>query len=173
MIPDYMRPFTNHLWQSTLFALAVWVIMLALQKNRAAVRHRLWLAASVKFLVPFSVLASIGSHFQWQTTSVAPPLPLTMIVASIGQPFRHRVQPAYQPVQLPRRRPVGFLPFSSPSGCVALRPVFYGGSSAGGSPPSGAPCVAFEFQWTPSGDVRSRAFRTRSVRNLQARPAAA
>jgi bla regulator protein blaR1 len=87
MIPDYMRPFADHLWQSTLFAIAVWVIMLALQRNRAAVRHRLWLAASVKFLVPFSVLASIGSHFQWQTTSVAPPLPLSMMVETISQPF--------------------------------------------------------------------------------------
>ena len=43
-----------HLWQSTLVIGVVWLMTLALRGNRAHVRHRLWLAASVKFLVPFS-----------------------------------------------------------------------------------------------------------------------
>jgi hypothetical protein len=38
---DDLIPFANHLWQSTVFVLAVWLVTLALQKNRAAVRHRL------------------------------------------------------------------------------------------------------------------------------------
>ena len=87
MIPDYMLPFANHLWQSTIFVIAVWAIVLMLRKNRAAVRHRLWLAASVKFLVPFSFLAGIGSYFQWQTPSVTPPHSVSMIVETISQPF--------------------------------------------------------------------------------------
>jgi len=87
VIPDYMLPFANHLWQSTIFVIAVWAIVLMLRKNRAAVRHRLWLAASVKFLVPFSFLAGIGSHFQWQTPSVTPPHSVSMIVETISQPF--------------------------------------------------------------------------------------
>src|SRR5207248_3741924 len=43
----------NHLWQSTLFVAAVGLAALALRRNSASVRHTLWLAASVKFLVPF------------------------------------------------------------------------------------------------------------------------
>ena len=51
----------NHLWQSTLFCCVVALLMRMLRRNRAALRHGLWLAASVKFLVPFSLLVSIGS----------------------------------------------------------------------------------------------------------------
>lgn len=87
MIPDYMSPFANHLWQSTLFSLAVFLLTVTLRKNRAAVRHRLWLAASLKFLVPFTLFAVIGSHFQWDTTPASTPRPLPLIVNTISQPF--------------------------------------------------------------------------------------
>src|ERR1700761_6754333 len=50
----------DHLWQSTLFALAAGLATLALRKNSAGVRYGLWLAASVKFLVPFALLAAAG-----------------------------------------------------------------------------------------------------------------
>ena len=86
MSHDTMLSLANHLWQSTLFAIAVWLITLMLRKNRSAVRHRLWLAASVKFLVPFSLLAGLGSHFQWET-SVTPPPAVSMIVETVSQPF--------------------------------------------------------------------------------------
>src|SRR5258708_18434249 len=55
----------NHLWQSTLFALAAWLLTIAFRKNRAPVRYWLWLSASFKFLVPFSLLMSLGSHLEW------------------------------------------------------------------------------------------------------------
>jgi beta-lactamase regulating signal transducer with metallopeptidase domain len=51
----------NHLWQSTLFCAAVWMITLALRANGAALRHTLWLIASLKFLVPFSALYYFGA----------------------------------------------------------------------------------------------------------------
>lgn len=51
----------NHLWQSTWFALAAALLTLAFRKNRAQVRYWLWLAASIKFLIPFSILMSLGS----------------------------------------------------------------------------------------------------------------
>ena len=51
----------DHLWQSTLFGAAAWSIALALKSNSAAIRHWLWLLASVKFLVPFSVLYWLGA----------------------------------------------------------------------------------------------------------------
>ncbi len=51
----------DHLWQSTLFCAAVWSITLALRANGAAVRHALWMLASLKFLIPFSALYMVGA----------------------------------------------------------------------------------------------------------------
>ncbi|MGH9241933.1 MAG: M56 family metallopeptidase [Vicinamibacterales bacterium] len=63
-----------HLWQSTLVIGVVWLLTLALRGNRAHVRHRLWLAASVKFLVPFSWFVSLGAQVEWRTApSLAQP----------------------------------------------------------------------------------------------------
>lgn len=60
----------DHLWQSSLFVVLVWLLTLSLRRNRAAIRYCLWLAASVKFLVPFSLLVSLGSQFGWRTVPV-------------------------------------------------------------------------------------------------------
>jgi bla regulator protein blaR1 len=76
----------NHLWQSTLFCCVVALLMRMLRRNRAAVRHGLWLAASVKFLVPFSLLVSIGSQVVWRTPSTTAE-PQVSVVEHIGQPF--------------------------------------------------------------------------------------
>jgi uncharacterized protein (TIGR03435 family) len=54
----------NHLWQSTMFAAAVALLTLAFRRNRAQVRYWLWLAASVKFLIPFSVLMWLGAQIE-------------------------------------------------------------------------------------------------------------
>ncbi len=51
----------DHLWQSTLFCAAVWLITLMLRANSASLRHALWLIASIKFLVPFSALYHLGA----------------------------------------------------------------------------------------------------------------
>ena len=51
----------NHLWQSTLFALAAALLALTLRKNHARARYGLWLAASAKFLIPFSLLVGLGT----------------------------------------------------------------------------------------------------------------
>jgi bla regulator protein BlaR1 len=87
MTPSYLPPLANHLWQSTLFVVAVGLLTLLFRKNRAAVRHRMWLTASVKFLVPFSLLVGIGSHFQWRTASATMPPPISVVMDEIGQPF--------------------------------------------------------------------------------------
>lgn len=83
MISASMGTLANHLWQSTLFAAAVWLLTLTLRKNRAAVRHRLWLIASVKFLIPFSILVGIGSLFQWRTS----PVTASTVAVAFSQPF--------------------------------------------------------------------------------------
>jgi bla regulator protein BlaR1 len=51
----------DHLWQSTLFCAAVGSITLLLRAHRAALRHALWMLASVKFLVPFAALYALGA----------------------------------------------------------------------------------------------------------------
>ena len=73
MIPFSLSAIVNHLWQSTLFGVAVWLLTLTLRKNRAAVRHGLWLSASVKFLLPCSWLVSIGNRFGWRGVPVMEP----------------------------------------------------------------------------------------------------
>ena len=52
----------HHLWQSTLFTMAAWALTLVLRQQRARVRYWVWLAASYKFLVPFSLLTSVGAE---------------------------------------------------------------------------------------------------------------
>jgi bla regulator protein blaR1 len=76
----------NHLWQSTLSCCVVAVLTLMLRRNRAAVRHGLWLAASVKFLLPFSLLVGIASHLEWHKPPAAV-RPQLSVVEHISQPF--------------------------------------------------------------------------------------
>ena len=77
----------NHLWQSTLFAITAGLLTLALRKNRAQARYSLWLAASVKFLVPFSVLVAMGSHLRWSRGSAEANAGLSFVMQEVGQPF--------------------------------------------------------------------------------------
>jgi bla regulator protein blaR1 len=92
MIPSYLSPLANHLWQSTLFAAAVGFLTLAFRKNRAPVRYWLWLAASVKFLVPFSLLASLGSQIEWRRTPLGTPAAFALAVDEVSRPFAPPVQ---------------------------------------------------------------------------------
>ena len=66
-----MNHLANHLWQSTVFAAAVAVTAMALQRNSARLRYWLWLAASIKFLIPFSVLVSLGGGIARPTAGPA------------------------------------------------------------------------------------------------------
>jgi bla regulator protein blaR1 len=91
-ISGTLGPVTDHLWQSTIFALAAALLTLAFRSNRAQVRYWLWLSASIKFLVPFALLMSFGSSL-WDglasrniaTEFVAPAVSLTVV--QITQPF--------------------------------------------------------------------------------------
>ncbi len=55
----------NHLWQSSWFAALAALLAFALRRNAPRVRYWIWLTASLKFLVPWSVLASLGSLVKW------------------------------------------------------------------------------------------------------------
>ena len=54
----------DHLWQSSLVAFGAWILTLYLSKNSARLRYGIWLAASVKFLIPFSLLAGVGERLR-------------------------------------------------------------------------------------------------------------
>ena len=86
-------PLANHLWQSTLFAAVAGLVTLALRKNRAQVRYWLWLAASVKFLIPFSLLVGMGSHLSLPKAPALAQPELVFVAQEIGQPFAAATPP--------------------------------------------------------------------------------
>jgi len=99
MIPKYLSAMWaaiapalgDHLWQSTLFAIGAGLLTLLLRNNHARARYWLWLAASVKFLIPFSLLVGIGSHLAWSRGSMGTKAGLYFAMEEVGQPF---TQPA-------------------------------------------------------------------------------
>src|SRR5271154_1906464 len=91
--------FTNHLWQSTLFAAAAGLLTLALRKNRAQVRYWLWFSASFKFFVPFALLMGLGSRVEFR--QIATPPAVSFAVGQIAQPFPEAVP--FAPAQPGRR----------------------------------------------------------------------
>jgi len=50
----------DHVWQSTVIAALIYVLTSFLRSNSASVRYWLWFAASLKFLLPFSLLSALG-----------------------------------------------------------------------------------------------------------------
>src|SRR6266851_7863513 len=77
----------NHLWQSTLFAIVAGLLTLALRTNRAQQRYWLWMAASLKFLIPFSLLVGIGSHLGWKAARPIKLPGLYLVMEEVSQPF--------------------------------------------------------------------------------------
>ena len=55
-----------HLLQSTLFASVAAALAFALRQAPARARYWIWLGASVKFLLLFSLLISIGGSLAWR-----------------------------------------------------------------------------------------------------------
>jgi bla regulator protein blaR1 len=91
----------NHVWQSTLFAIAAGLLTLLLRKHHARARHWLWLAASLKFLLPFSLLVSIGSRLSPAAAATSSVRPVVLFaMEEVTQPFSQlgvRVTPGHAP----------------------------------------------------------------------------
>lgn len=102
-MPQPFGPVLNHLWQSTMFAACVAALCYALRHNAARTRYWLWLAASLKFLVPFSVLVSLGTRVE---LPVDIPGPSALMVEQISTSFSPvtaigRLTPAAAPLWPP------------------------------------------------------------------------
>jgi bla regulator protein BlaR1 len=107
MIPKYLSAIWaatapglgNHLWQSTLCLLIAGLLTLMLRKNHARTRYGLWLAASVKFLIPFSLLIILGSHLA-RPRGAGMQTGLYVAMEQVGQPFMpaaHVIPPVVHP----------------------------------------------------------------------------
>jgi uncharacterized protein (TIGR03435 family) len=85
MIFELLSFLANHIWQSTGFAICAGLLTLALRNCGAAVRFNVWLAASLKFLVPLSLLFALRSV-------PAPPAeiekPVAAVIQTAAQPFQ-------------------------------------------------------------------------------------
>ena len=89
----------NHLWQSTAVVGVACLLALALRKNHAQVRYWIWMSASIKFLVPFALLVSIGSHWARPGNLSYARSEIYYSMAQLGQPFmRSSLQNAASPV---------------------------------------------------------------------------
>jgi uncharacterized protein (TIGR03435 family) len=86
-LADFGPALANHLWQSTVFAVVAGVLTLALRKNHARARYWLWMAASVKFLVPFALLITIGSHLAKPREAAATQAGMVVAMEDVSEPF--------------------------------------------------------------------------------------
>ena len=86
MIPAQFQTIANHLWQSTLFAGAAGLLALVFKRYGPQARYALWLAASAKFLVPFSLLTLAGGWLGRQTNVPVSP-PISFAVQQVNEPF--------------------------------------------------------------------------------------
>jgi len=77
----------NHLWQSTVCVGVAWLLTLALRRNRAAVRYRILLAASIKFLVLFPLLISAANQLAWRAPPAILQPRIPIAISEISQPF--------------------------------------------------------------------------------------
>ncbi|HEV2379384.1 MAG TPA: M56 and DUF3738 domain-containing protein [Terriglobia bacterium] len=85
-------PWINHLWQSTVFAISAGLFTIAFRKNRAQIRYWLWLSASLKFLLPFSLLMSLGNHLELPSSAKSiTTQDVSLAMVQITQPFPNTV----------------------------------------------------------------------------------
>jgi bla regulator protein blaR1 len=99
----------GHLWQSTAFAGAAWLVVLTLRRNRATLRYWVWFAASAKFLIPFSLLVVLGT---WMPNRPAPrPVPARLVAA---------VEQFSQPLAFSLTGNIAVAPKASPSYLAAI-----------------------------------------------------
>lgn len=79
----------DHLWQSTVFAALAGLLTLLLRKEHARVRYWMWMAASLKFLLPFALLIGLGSLFTLPDFHSRRQAATYVAIEQVSQPFAH------------------------------------------------------------------------------------
>jgi len=83
-----LQTIANHVWQSTLFAAAVGLLVVVCRRFGPRVRYGLWLAASAKFLIPFALLSTAGRWFgQRADVPIARPFSFAFAFEQVNEPF--------------------------------------------------------------------------------------
>lgn len=83
----WIAALVNHLWQSTVLVGVSWLLAWVFGKNQARVRYGIWFAASIKFLLPFSLLIAAG---EWLRTLLHHPVaeqPAVTAIQQVTQPI--------------------------------------------------------------------------------------
>jgi uncharacterized protein (TIGR03435 family) len=81
-----MREIFNHLWQSTAFAVLIVSAAMVLRRNSPRLRYWLWLAASVKFLIPFSLIVSTGARLPLPHETLSPDAATVVQISTYFEP---------------------------------------------------------------------------------------
>lgn len=112
---NWSAAIVNHLWQSTLVMLVAWLLTLALKRNQARTRYWIWMAASVKLLVPFSLLAAIGD---WLRPANLAPLESPQLASAMVK----MAHPLFEGPKSPESFTIAY------SGSAVVAPVSHHGS---------------------------------------------
>lgn len=83
----YWPAVADHIWQSTLFVLVAALLAWALKNAPPRFRYGIWLAASVKFLIPIALLISAGGYFKLEGPAPIPAQAVAAAVTSMSHPF--------------------------------------------------------------------------------------
>ena len=87
--PAWTSALINHLWQSTAVALLAWLLTIALRDNAARIRYAIWMIASIKFVVPFSLLTRIGEHWARPSLSKSGATAVYSVIEEVSLSFNH------------------------------------------------------------------------------------
>ena len=87
MILTLLLDVANHLWQSTLVLGVACGLAWLLRRNAARARFAIWLAASLKFLLPFAPLIAVGRAIGWPSATTMPQPALSAALHTVHQPF--------------------------------------------------------------------------------------
>ena len=83
----WTAPLVNHLWQCTLVTLIACLLALSLRRNQARTRFWIWLAASLKFMIPFSLFVAAGEALRSTLATPLHPSVIAGAVEQVTQPF--------------------------------------------------------------------------------------
>ena len=98
-MPVLLQAIANHVWQSTLFAAAVGLLVVVCRRLGPRTRYGLWLAASAKFLIPFSILSTAGRWFGPRAEMPIAP-PFSFAIERVNEPFSSELFSSIAPSQV-------------------------------------------------------------------------